>query len=163
MAFVVASVVRCLPARTRRQILAVTPEPSSKQLTRIAALPLQPGDSMPQVTASSTQEHSTGRHHIRYPADFPVRLVLLGETKDIAGRSGDISLAGLCLYAPVKLEVGRLVRLQFSLPHSTYNLDVTAVVKEAEGFRYSVEFSRTTERDRTELERVCRILSLKAI
>jgi len=118
---------------------------------------------MPELQGPAAKEHSTGRHHIRYPADFPVRLVLLGETKDISGRSGDICLAGLCLYAPVKLDLGRLVRLQFSLPHSTYNLDVTAVVKEAEGFRYSVEFTRITERDRQEVERVCRILSLKAI
>jgi len=118
---------------------------------------------MSDVQGPATQEYSTGRRHIRYPADFAVRLVLLGETKDIAGRSGDICLAGLCLYAPVKLDVGRLVRLQFSLPHSTYNLDVTAVVKEAEGFRYSMEFTRITERDRKEMERVCRILSLKAI
>jgi hypothetical protein len=118
---------------------------------------------MPEVQGPATQEYSTGRRHVRYPADFAVRLVLLGETKDIAGRSGDICLAGLCLYAPVKLDVGRLVRLQFSLPHSTYNLDITAVVKEAEGFRYSVEFTRITERDRQEVERVCRILSLKAM
>jgi hypothetical protein len=117
---------------------------------------------MPEALSSATQEYSTGRRHIRYPADFPVRLVLLGETKDIAGRSGDISMAGVCFYAPVKLDVGRLVRLQFSLPHSTYNLDVTAVVKEAEGFRYIAEFTRITERDRKEVERVCRILSLKA-
>ena len=118
---------------------------------------------MPEVQVPVTRKHSTGSHYVRYPADFPVRLMLLGETKDIAGRSGDICLAGLCLYAPAKLDVGRLVRLQFSLPHSTYNLDVTAVVKEAEGFRYGVEFSRITERDRAEVERVCRILSLKAL
>jgi hypothetical protein len=117
---------------------------------------------MPEV-GSATPEYSTGRRYIRYPADFPVRLVLLGDSKEIAGRSGDISVAGVCFYAPVKLAVGRLVRLQFSLPHSKHQFDVAAVVKDAEGFRYGAEFTKITERDRKEIERVCRILSVKAI
>ena len=118
---------------------------------------------MPEALGPSTQEYSTGRRHVRYPADFPVRLVLLGDSKEIAGRSGDISIAGVCFYAPVKLTVGRLVRLQFSLPHSSHNFDVAAVVKDAEGFRYGAEFTKTTDRDRKEVERVCRILSLKSL
>lgn len=118
---------------------------------------------MPEAPGSATQEYSTARRYIRYTADFPVRLVLLGDSKEIAGRSGDISMAGICFYAPVKLGVGRLVRLQFSLPHSKHNFDVSAVVKDAEGFRYGAEFTNIAERDRKEVERVCRILSLKAI
>ena len=118
---------------------------------------------MPEAPGSATQEYSTARRHIRYPADFPVRLVLLGESKEIAGRSGDISMAGICFYAPVKLAVGRLIRLQFSLPHSKLQFDVAAVVKDAEGFRYGAEFTKITERDRNEVERVCRILSVRGI
>ena len=118
---------------------------------------------MSQALNSTNSEYSTGRRHVRYAADFPVRIILLGDSKEIAGRSGDISIAGVCFYAPVKLVVGRLVRLQFSLPHSSVSFDVAAVVKDAEGFRYGAEFTRISERERKEVDRVCRILSLKAL
>ena len=118
---------------------------------------------MTQRLSSTTQEHSTGRHHVRYAADFPLRLFLLGDSKEIAGLSGDISIAGVRFYAPVKLTVGRLIRLQFCLPHSTLSLDVAAVIKDAEGFRYGTEFTKINDQERKEVERVCRILSLKSI
>ena len=85
------------------------------------------------------------------------------DSKEIAGRSGDISIAGVRFYAPVKLTVGRLIRLQFCLPHSTLSLDVAAVIKDAEGFRYGTEFTKINDQERKEVERVCRILSLKSI
>jgi PilZ domain len=118
---------------------------------------------MREALSSTTPEYSTGRRHVRHAADFPVRLFLLGDSKEIAGRSGDISIAGVCFYAPVKLAVGRLIRLQFCLPHSTLSFDVSAVIKDAEGFRYGAEFTKISNQERKEVERVCRILSLKAI
>ena len=118
---------------------------------------------MSQALNPTTAEYSTGRRHVRYAADFPVRLFLLGDSKEIAGRSGDISIAGVCFYAPVKLVVGRLIRLQFCLPHSKLSFDVAAVIKDAEGFRYGAEFTKISDRERKEVERVCRILSVKGI
>jgi PilZ domain len=97
----------------------------------------------------------------RYPVDFSLKVFSPGATGSTTGRSGDISVSGLSFYAPIELKAGQSIQLHFSLPHSQLMFGVWAIVQNANGFRYGVEFTRLTEREIEEIKRVCRIFELK--
>jgi len=97
----------------------------------------------------------------RYPVDFSLKVFSPGTTGATTGRSGDISVSGLSFYAPIELTAGQSIQLHFSLPHSQLAFGVWAIVQNANGFRYGVEFTRLNPRESEEIARVCRILELK--
>lgn len=97
----------------------------------------------------------------RYAIDFSLKVFSPGTAGSTTGRSGDISVSGLSFYAPVVLKPAQSIQLHFSLPHSQLVFGVWAIVQNANGFRYGVEFTRLTQREIEEIERVCRIFELK--
>ena len=97
----------------------------------------------------------------RYTVDFSLKVFSPGTAGATTGRSGDISVSGLSFYAPIALRAGQSIQLHFSLPSSQLVFGVWAIVQNANGFRYGVEFTRLNEREREEIERVCRILEPK--
>ena len=97
----------------------------------------------------------------RYAVDFSLKVFSPGAQGATTGRSGDISVSGLSFYAPIELTAGQTIQLHFSLPHSQLVFGVRAIVQNANGFRYGVEFTRLNPHESEEIARVCRILELK--
>lgn len=112
-------------------------------------------------TPQLEQQRVAPRQCPRYPVDFSLKVFSPGTAGATSGRSGDISLSGLSFYAPIELVAGQSIQLHFSLPHSQLTFGVWAIVQNANGFRYGVEFTRLNPRETQEIERVCRILELK--
>jgi len=112
-------------------------------------------------TAQPQQQRVVPRQCPRYTVDFSLKVFSPGMAGATTGRSGDVSVSGLSFYAPIELAAGQSIQLHFSLPHSQLSFGVWAIVQNANGFRYGVEFTRLNPRENEEIERVCRILELK--
>lgn len=93
---------------------------------------------MEQTSGDVHCAHST-RRWPRHRVDLPVRIIALNGilTTPVPGRGSEISRAGMALRAPVALEPGDRVQLQF--PTSTPSR-VTAVVRSRIGECLGLEF-----------------------
>ncbi len=106
------------------------------------------------------EPHQNGiRRYARMNVDITVR-VLPKDTRPTFGRGHDISCGGMALYAPVELQESELVKLAFELPNSRVQFNVSAVVKNRNGFRYGVEFVELAPQELKEIKRVTEILAL---
>jgi hypothetical protein len=80
------------------------------------------------------------------------------------GQSDQLSEEGLTLDCPQPLEINENVELEFSLPRTKellrFKAVVRTVVKNANNFRYQLEFVAPTSRQQEQLTRACRDLSL---
>jgi c-di-GMP-binding flagellar brake protein YcgR len=99
------------------------------------------------------------RKYVRINADISARVYCKGAPPSLA-RAHDISCGGLCLYAPLELNEGDIIKVAFELPHSRMQFGVSAVVKSCNGFRYGLEFTNLTPEEVAEIQRVTRILQL---
>jgi hypothetical protein len=113
------------------------------------------------VSIPQLEQQPVARQCARYPIDFSLKIFSPGTAGPTVGRSGDIGVSGLSFYAPIELVPRQSIQLHFSLPHSQLLFGVWAIVQNANGFRYGVEFTRLNSRENEEIERVCRILELK--
>ena len=95
------------------------------------------------------------RANPRFGLDVPLRIHLrMGEL--ILGRTVDISESGVSVMVGLEITIGQQVELDFNLPCGPVN--VHAVVKNKNAFRYGLEFV-LTDKERTLIKRGCRDLS----
>ncbi len=100
-----------------------------------------------------------GRRSNRTAIDLSVRVCAPGGLES-SGRGHDIAVAGLAVYVPLELEIGTEIQVTFKLPYSRVDFELTAIVRNRQGFRYGVEFQRVTDPQKFEIGRVARILEL---
>ena len=103
----------------------------------------QPGKAR---TASPERRH---RRYPRYRSDFAVMTSVFAGTQyqKLEGRCRDLSEAGMGVLLAAELPMGEVVSLNFSLPGSTDNWEIRAVLRHRRGFHYGFEFlSLTRER-----------------
>ena len=95
------------------------------------------------------------RANPRFSLDVPLRIHLrMGEL--ILGRTVDISESGVSVMVPLEITIGQQIELDFKLPFGPVN--VHAVVKNKNAFRYGLEFV-LTDKERTIIKRGCKDLS----
>lgn len=101
------------------------------------------------------------RRSPRYKVNFAILLFAVVQNRKctLQGRSHDISVEGMSVYIAAELQVGQLVQIQFVLPESQRKLGVTAVVRNSQGFRCSVEFQHLAAVEQEELAVCCQRLA----
>jgi hypothetical protein len=104
--------------------------------------------------------YNTARRFCRLSTNINVRV--FHGAKQTAGRGHDIGAGGMAIYVPLELAVGTSVNLSFQLPYSRMVLGVRAIVRNASGFRYGVEFVDLTSTEVEEIKRIAAILELTA-
>jgi hypothetical protein len=91
----------------------------------------------------------------RFSLDVPLRIHFrTGEL--ILGRTLDISESGLTAMVLLEMSIGQPIELDFKLPCGPVN--VHAIVKNKNAFRYGLEFL-LTDKERTTIKRGCRELA----
>ncbi len=85
-----------------------------------------------RLAAEATAEDTPMRlrRHPRFPAELPARCLFREDaerTRDLTGRTSNVSLGGLLVLIPEKLEVGTVLRLQLKLPEGSITADGTVV------------------------------------
>jgi hypothetical protein len=106
-------------------------------------------DVMQQFPFSNDQ-----RAHPRLGLDVPIRIHFRkGEL--IVGRTVDISEAGVSVMVLLEMSIGQQIELDFKL--STEPVNVYAIVKNKNAFRYGLEFV-LTDKERTIIKRGCATL-----
>jgi len=85
--------------------------------------------------ASSQIARRYKRHRVRVPVTLTTST---GEV--LQGLTNDFSERGMALYISCRFEVGQLVRLEFQMPASKDTVNIDALVRDCNGFRYGVEF-----------------------
>jgi len=82
------------------------------------------------------------RRHPRYRVDFPVTVVLLseGEHRRIDAHCRDLSVAGIGMLIAAELNLGEVAALNFSLPGSSREWGLRAVLRQRRGYHYGFEF-----------------------
>lgn len=102
------------------------------------------------------------RRHGR--AQLDIRVVWVqgaGSTvKGAIGRACDLSEGGISAVLPVRIPIGEVSELQFSLPGVKEPFRARVVVRSADGFRYGFEFLALTGAQREAIKRVCSTLSV---
>src|SRR5512146_3184821 len=93
------------------------------------------------------------RRYPRIAVDVSVR-VSSDARRVIFARGHDISCGGMALYAPMELTEGEVVKITFELPNSRVQFNVSALVKNRNGFRYGLEFVELAPEDFKEIKRV---------
>ncbi len=99
------------------------------------------------------------RRSPRMAIDISVRVIAENRAPG-HGRGHEVSNVGMAVYVGMDLPIGEQVRLNFTLPHSRLKFDITAIVRNREGFRYGVELKELTPQESMELSRVTKILEL---
>lgn len=86
------------------------------------------------------------RRHVRYCADFPIAVTLLGGDgyKRLDAHCKDLSVAGIGMLIAEELSVGEVVSLNFSLPGASEPWEVRAVLRHRRGYHYGFEFLSLT-------------------
>jgi len=93
----------------------------------------------------------------RFGLDVPLRIHFRkGEL--ILGRTVDISESGMSVMVLLEMSIGQPIELDFKLPYGPVN--VHAVVKNKNAFRYGLKFLLTDE-ERTIIRRGCRELAYR--
>jgi PilZ domain len=91
----------------------------------------------------------------RFGLDVPIRIHFrTGEL--ILGRTVDISETGLTAMVLLEMSIGQPIELDFTL--SCGSVNVHAIVKNKNAFRYGLEFL-LTDKERTTIKRGCRELA----
>jgi c-di-GMP-binding flagellar brake protein YcgR len=98
----------------------------------------------------------------RYKIDIRVRITYSGDgAKQVAfGRGYDVSGGGMAIFTPVNIMMGAHIEVQFSIPGMPEPVEVEAVVRNRQGYRYGVEFAALTVAQRKEIIRMCEIGTL---
>jgi c-di-GMP-binding flagellar brake protein YcgR len=89
----------------------------------------------------------------RYKVDIRVRLRRWQEPEEAAQvmRSYELSLGGMSVYTPGKLEIGTWVLVVFALTAEGAALRLRAVVRNQRGFRCGLEFAELKAGERAEI------------
>jgi len=103
------------------------------------------------------------RRFQRFDVDCRVKVMRKhhGETTVHYGRANNISIGGMMLAAPVNLEGGESIGLEFNFPHSTQILRLEAILRHRFGdYSYGIEFRDLTQQTRHSITRMCETLSV---
>lgn len=110
-------------------------------------------------TGNQVQPDNTTRRWRRFKVEVRVR-VLLGDRAGVFGQGSDISEGGMSLFIPAELKVGQTITCDLQLPYCTEKIKLRAVVRNRNGFRYGVEFSGTSDHEKSLITRVCKALAM---
>jgi c-di-GMP-binding flagellar brake protein YcgR len=101
----------------------------------------------------------------RYPRrDLDVRIKIAlnnnGVQTYVYGRGNDIAEGGMAAYVSMEMAIGSRVKMEVQLPYSAQPLKIVATVRNKHGFRYGLEFTEVSDKDREIIRRACHALSL---
>lgn len=105
-------------------------------------------------SATSQRSRRYKRHQVRVPVTLTTSA---GEV--LHGLSNDFSQRGMAFYVSGRFEVGQLVRLEFQMPTSKERVNIDALVRDCNGFRYGVEFQALNTTEEMLLSSSCQRLS----
>ena len=103
------------------------------------------------------------RRFERYDVDCRVKVIhrTLGKSTVHYGRASNISVGGIMLVAPVDLQGGETIDLEFNIPHMSEVIQLRAVVRHRFGqYSYGIEFREMTDQTRQSIVRMCETLSV---
>lgn len=103
------------------------------------------------------------RRFERYDVDCRVKVIRrhLGTSTIHYGRASNISIGGIMLVAPVDLQGGESIDLEFNVPHTSEVLQLRAVVRHRFGqYSYGIEFREMTDQTQRSIVRMCETLSV---
>lgn len=102
------------------------------------------------------------RRWTRFKVDVRLKLTYTKDGKQTIayGQGSDVSEGGMAAYVPVELTKGDLVDLEATLPYVKLPIKMRAEVRNRNGFRYGVEYTRISDADKETLMRALKALSL---
>ena len=77
-----------------------------------------------------------------------------------SGQGSDISEGGMAAYVPMELNPGDTVELELMFPYSKDPVHILAAIRNRNGFRFGLEFTRILPSDRDILVRSLKALAL---
>jgi c-di-GMP-binding flagellar brake protein YcgR len=107
-------------------------------------------------------DYSIQRRWKRFRVEMRLKVFLNheGPQKFTFAQGSDISEGGLAAYIPLDLNPGESVGVEFIFPYSKTTVRVVADVRNKNGFRYGMEYSKVAEQDRETLLRALKNLEL---
>jgi len=108
-----------------------------------------PDEARPPSRYEELRRYPRVRSDIRVRVFFPPR----NPVTDSFGRGYDISESGMAIYVPLDLAIGQEVLVMLEVPQCRVRLGLTAVVRNAKGYRYGIEFVSLSKTERKELKR----------
>ncbi|HVP44173.1 MAG TPA: PilZ domain-containing protein [Terriglobales bacterium] len=111
--------------------------------------------------AAKPKRYEEMRRYPRVKSDLRVRVFVppKNPTADSFGRGYDLSESGMAIYVPLELAVGQQVLVVLEVPQYRVRLGLTATVRNADGYRYGVEFGALSNTERKELKRALESLA----
>ena len=102
------------------------------------------------------------RRYSRRELDVRIKLVINnnGVQTYVYGRGNDIAEGGMAAYISMEMSIGSRIKLEVQLPYSQQPLKIGATVRNRHGFRYGLEFTTMSDKDREIIKRACHALSL---
>jgi len=102
------------------------------------------------------------RRYSRRDIDVRIKIALNnnGVQTFVYGRGNDIAEGGMAAYISMEMSVGSRLKLEVQLPYSQQPLKIGATVRNRYGFRYGLEFTAMSDKDREIIRRACHALSL---
>ncbi len=83
-----------------------------------------------------------------------------GKAQNTYGRGHDVGEGGMAVYVPLELTDGQEIRVEFELPAARFRFGLRAIVRNAAGYRYGLEFLHLSRKESDELKRCLRIMAL---
>ena len=107
-------------------------------------------------------DYSIQRRWKRHKVEMRLKVFLKqdGPQKFTFAQGSDISEGGLAAYIPLELAQGESVEIEFIFPYSKSTVRVVAVVRNKNGFRYGMEYSKIDPTDWDLLVRTLKTLEL---
>lgn len=99
--------------------------------------------------------NTPARRWQRFPMDVRVKIRPWEkpDSAPVVARSHVMSEGGMSVYATESLEIGTHVKVEFSLPGTSQELRLRAVVRNHRGFRCGMEFVELAAADRLTIHR----------
>jgi len=114
----------------------------------------------PAIEAAPSWEEF--RRHSRRDIDVRIKIAISnnGLQTYVYGRGTDIAEGGMAAYISMEMTVGSRIKMEVQLPYSQMPLKIGATVRNRHGFRYGLEFTTLSDKDRDIIRRACHALSL---
>lgn len=98
----------------------------------------------------------------RYRVDVRAKVIYRrnGLNQSAIARGQDVSAGGMAMFVPIELRKEDALEIEFTLPHSRLPLRIRAVVRNADGHRYGLEFLNLADAQKQEITRMCETLML---
>ena len=102
------------------------------------------------------------RRYSRRDIDVRIKIALNnnGVQTYVYGRGNDIAEGGMAAYVSMEMSIGARIKIEVQLPYSQQPLKIGATVRNRHGFRYGLEFTEMSDKDREIIRRACHALSL---